>query len=183
MLTAEHEQQLLTVARNSIKYGLEKKEIIKLSLADYPVPLREIRATFVTLKIGPALRGCIGTTTAISPLVSSVNDNAYAAAFKDPRFSPLTSQEFDYIRISVSILTPGEPIEFVSERELLNQLSPGIDGLIIEKDNRRATFLPAVWESLPIAEEFLAHLKQKANIKPDQLPDRAWRYQSISISE
>ena len=183
MLTAELEKQLLTVARNSIKYGLEKKEKIRLTLTDYPDTLREIRATFVTLNIGSALRGCIGTTLAISPLVISVSDNAYAAAFNDPRFPSLNSREFENTRISVSILTPAEGITFASEQQLLAQVRPGIDGLIIEKGNNKATFLPAVWESLPLAKDFLIHLKQKANIGPDQLPERAWRYQSVSFSE
>lgn len=183
MLTAEHEKQLLTVARNSIKYGLEKKEKIRLTVTDYPEILREIRATFVTINIGSALRGCIGTTVAISPLVISVSDNAYAAAFNDPRFPSLNSKEFEIIRISVSILTPPERITFASEQQLLDQLHPAIDGLIIEKGNNKATFLPVVWESLPLASEFLTHLKQKANIGQDQSPDRAWRYQSISFSE
>lgn len=183
MLAAEHEKQLLTVARNSIKYGLEKKEKIQLTLTDYPEILREIRATFVTIYIGPALRGCIGTTVAISPLVISVSDNAYAAAFNDPRFPSLNSREFESIRISVSILTPAERITFASEQHLLDQLRPGVDGLIIEKGEKKATFLPAVWETLPLVQEFLGHLKQKANIGHDQLPDRAWRYQSFSFSE
>ena len=183
MLTADHEQQLLTVAHKSIKYALENREKITFSLTDYPEPLRVIRATFVTIKIDSALRGCIGTTTAISPLVISVSDNAHAAAFKDPRFPPLNSREFENICISISILTPAERIRFATERQLLDQLRPGIDGLIIEKGNRKATFLPAVWESLPVAEEFLIHLKQKAYINPDQLPDQAWRYQTVSFSE
>ena len=183
MLTAEHEKQLLTVARNSIKYGLEKKEKIRLTLTDYPEILREIRATFVTINIGSALRGCIGTTVAISPVVISVSDNAYAAAFNDPRFPSLNNKEFEIIRISVSILTTPERITFASEQQLLDQLCPGIDGLIIEKGNKKATFLPAVWESLPLAKEFLIHLKQKAHIDQDQSPEQAWRYQSISFSE
>lgn len=183
MLAAQHEKQLLTVARNSIKHGLEKKEKIQLTLADYPEPLREIRATFVTINIGSALRGCIGTTVALYPLVISVSDNAHAAAFNDPRFPSLNSKEFENIHLSVSILTPAERITFASEQQLLEQLRPGIDGLIIEQGDKKATFLPAVWESLPGAKEFLSHLKQKAYIDQNELPDRAWRYQTICFSE
>jgi uncharacterized protein len=183
MLAEGDKQQLLEIARNSIQHGLHNNKNLHLSAPDFPESLQQIRATFVTLKINSVLRGCIGTTNAILPLVESVSENAFAAAFRDPRFAPLTSQEFGHIHVSIAILTPCECIEFNSEQKLLEQIRPGIDGLIIEKQNRRATFLPAVWESLPVAKEFLTQLKVKADINPELLPDRAWRYQSYSFSE
>ena len=183
MLAEEQNQQLLSIARNSIQHGLEKSAAPKIIPGNFPEQLREVLATFVTLKIKGQLRGCIGTTQAISPLVLSVNNNAWSSAFRDPRFNPLTKDEFEKIHISISILTPSTPIAFSCEYDLFGQLRPGIDGLIIEKDNHKATFLPSVWEQLPNPEEFLNHLKIKANIHPDQCPDRAWIYQSISIEE
>ena len=183
MLSEDDKQQLLTVARSSIRYGLEHNDRLKISAADYPGPLREILATFVTLKINDQLRGCIGTTEAVSPLVVSVCDNAFSSAFHDPRFKPLDQDEFRNIHIDISILTPGKPVTFNSENELLAMLRPAIDGLIIEKAHQRATFLPSVWESLPSPQDFLQHLKLKARIPPDQCPDRAWVYQAYSITE
>ena len=183
MLSREHKQQLLTVARNSIQYGLEKNDRLKIAVDDFPEPLREMLATFVTLKIDGQLRGCIGTTQAISPLVVSVCDNAYSSAFHDPRFKPLSREEFGKIHIDISILTPSKSISFNSEKELLAQLRPDIDGLTIEKARQRATFLPSVWESLPKPEDFLQQLKMKARIPLDQCPDRAWVYQSLSLEE
>lgn len=183
MLSTEHNQQLLQIARISIQHGLEKNSGLKLSVENYPETLRETRATFVTLKIDTQLRGCIGTTQAISPLVISVSDNAWSSAFRDPRFKPLTHEEFELIHISISILTPSTPITFGTEKELLEQLRPDIDGLIIEKGSQRATFLPSVWEALQKPEDFLLQLKLKAGMRPDHNPERAWRYQSISIEE
>jgi len=181
MYTHSHKQQLLSVARDSIRHGLRNQKALPVSLESYPELLRNMRATFVTLHNLAGLRGCIGTTTAVAPLIVSVSDNAYAAAFRDPRFKPLGESEFTDIHVSLSILSPSEEILFASETELLAQLRPGIDGLIIERHTRKATFLPSVWSSLKKPEEFLHHLKLKAGLMPDQAPMRAWRYQTETI--
>jgi AmmeMemoRadiSam system protein A len=120
---------------------------------------------------------------AIRPLAHDIAENAYSAAFKDPRFPPLASHEFDDLEIHLSILTPASPILFSSEQNLLSQLQPGIDGLILEEGHRRGTFLPSVWESLPEPEQFLRHLKQKAGLLPNYWsPDiRMYRYRTELI--
>jgi len=102
-------------------------------------------------------------------LVEDVANNAFAAAFNDPRFPALEKQELECLEIYISILSPSEPIYFSCEEDLLKQLRPGIDGLILETGSHRGTFLPTVWQSLPEPEKFLAHLKQKAG-----LPDDFW---------
>ena len=181
MYTPSHKQQLLSTARDSIRHGLLHQRALPVIVENYPDPLREMRAAFVTLHNRGGLRGCIGTTTAVAPLIVSVSDNAYAAAFRDPRFQPLAELEFTDIHISLSILTPSEEIMFTSETDLLSQLRPGMDGLIIEKHARKATFLPSVWSSLRKPEDFLHQLKLKAGILPDQTPLRAWRYQTETI--
>jgi len=181
MYTDVHKQQLLATARSSILHGLQHKKSLPVTAEEYPEPLRETRATFVTLHNQSGLRGCIGTTTAVAPLIVSISENAYAAAFRDPRFKPLSEQEFADVHISLSILTPSVQMIFTSETELLAQLRPGIDGLIIERHTRKATFLPSVWSSLKKPEEFLHHLKLKAGLMPDQAPMRAWRYQTETI--
>ena len=145
--------------------------------------LREEMATFVTLKIDGQLRGCIGNTHAISPLVTSINNNAWSAAYHDPRFNPLTDREFGAVKISISVLSPSTAISFRTEQELLQILCPGTDGLIIEKQGQRATFLPAVWETLPEKTQFLAHLKNKAGMKLSDIPERAWTYRCIHFQE
>ena len=154
-----------------------------LDSSEQPVSLQEKRASFVTIKIAGQLRGCIGQTTPLYPLITSVSENAYSSAFCDPRFTPLTAEEFTTIHLSISILTPACPLHFSSDLELIEQLESGVDGLIIEKGNQRATFLPAVWESLPDAEIFLQQLKFKAGINIDTTPDKAWYYQSFTIEE
>src|SRR5262249_9808498 len=110
------------------------------------------------------LRGCIGTLKAHRSLKLDVEQNALAAAFKDPRFSPLSRDELPSTRIEVSLLTAPAPMTFADERDLLERLSPGIDGVVLEWQGRRTTFLPQVWEHLPDARQFMAALKQKAGM-------------------
>jgi AmmeMemoRadiSam system protein A len=164
----EEEHILLhQVALEAVKYGLEKGGYLPIDTARYPRPLRELGASFVTLNKGGELRGCIGSLEAHRPLVEDVAHNAYAAAFSDPRFPPLAAQELPELEFHISILTPAEPMSFSSEEDLLAQIRPGIDGLILEDAGRRGTFLPSVWESLPDARSFLQHLKLKAGLPAD----------------
>lgn len=182
-LNKAHQQRLLDLAKASIQYGLQTGKSLKINLADYPTELTESRASFVTLYINRELRGCIGVVEAIRPLAEDTAENAFSAAFKDSRFSPLDAGEFKGLEIHLSILTPAEPISFTSEQDLISQLQPGIDGLILQEGHRRRTFLPSVWETLPKPEQFLRHLKQKAGLPPDYWSDkiRMYRYHTEMI--
>lgn len=167
-LTREERKQLLTAARRSIESGLHQSQPLEMDAAHYPAPLQQQRATFVTLhtRFGD-LRGCIGTLEPRRPLISDVVHNAFSAAFRDPRFPPLSEAQYSGLVMEVSVLSLPEPIDASSEEELLRQLRPGVDGLIIESGRHRATFLPSVWESLPQPREFLSALKRKAGLTAD----------------
>lgn len=175
---------LLKVARDSIAHGLETGRPLRLDLQNYPPELTVARATFVTLERQGQLRGCIGMLEAIRPLVEDVAENAFSAAFRDPRFPPLADDEFAELDLHISILSPAEPIGFSSEQDLIAQLKPGIDGLILQEGHRRGTFLPSVWEQLPDPRLFLRHLKQKAGLPPDYWSDtvKVSRYSSEMFS-
>ncbi|WP_313952024.1 AmmeMemoRadiSam system protein A [Accumulibacter sp.] len=154
---------LLVIARNAIA-----KHFGGAAQAVDPLPeLDQAGASFVTLTRGGRLRGCIGSLEAQRPLARDVAENAFAAAFRDPRFAPLGEQEFADARVEVSLLTPAEPFPVTSEADALARLRPGIDGLILTYARHRATFLPQVWESLADPREFLAELKQKAGLPAD----------------
>jgi len=176
---------LLNLARDSIRQGLESGHPLQIRLEDYPQSLQARRAAFVTLNRRGALRGCIGHLEAIQPLVADVAENAFAAAFRDPRFPPLTANELDDLEIHISVLSPATPLTFSSEADLLHQMRPGIDGLILEDGPHRGTFLPSVWESLPQPLEFLRHLKMKAGLPADHWSDhvRVYRYETESFGE
>jgi AmmeMemoRadiSam system protein A len=129
--------------------------------------LEQPGATFVTLTRDGELRGCIGTLEAHRPLGVDVRENAIAAAFRDPRFPPLTAGELHHTRVEVSLLTAPQTLTFSGEADALAQLRPSVDGVILMHNCHRATFLPQVWESLPEPRQFLAHLKRKAGLPPD----------------
>lgn len=171
MLTQEDKELLLDTARSSIEYGLEHGNALPINSGDYPQNMQEHRATFVTLKINNELRGCIGTLEAMQPLIEDVAEHAYAAAFRDPRFPPLSTPEFENLEYHISILSEPEPLTFSNEEDLLKKIRPGIDGLIIEEGTKHGTFLPSVWESLPASDSFLRNLKQKAGLPADYWSD------------
>lgn len=142
-------------------------------------------ATFVTLTLDGRLRGCIGSLEARRSLREDLADNARAAAFGDPRFPALTSEELEDLEVEVSVLSAPEPIECRSEAELLEILRPGIDGVVLECGARRSTFLPQVWESLPDPVNFLGALKKKAGLALKYWDDeiRFSRYSVEKFSE
>lgn len=124
-------------------------------------------ATFVTLKLDGELRGCIGSLEARRSLGEDVVRNALAAAYRDPRFPPVTVAECERLQVEVSLLTPALPMAVTSEAEALRLLRPGVDGVVLEYGQRSSTFLPQVWESLPDPRDFLAELKRKAGLARD----------------
>jgi AmmeMemoRadiSam system protein B/AmmeMemoRadiSam system protein A len=129
--------------------------------------LRQAGATFVTLTRDGALRGCIGSLAAVRPLGGDVAENAIGAAFRDPRFPAMTADEWPSVRVEVSLLSAPKPLRFADENDLLAQLRPGEDGVILEADGRRATFLPQVWESFRDKRQFLRELARKAGLPAD----------------
>lgn len=165
-LGVEDRRVLLGLARGSIERGLCGQEL-RVVLEDYSAVLRTARASFVTIEVDASLRGCIGSLEPRRPLVTDVAKNAHASAFGDPRFPALTWPEFERLDIHISILSVPEPMHFASEEELIGQLRPQVDGLILEEGYRRGTFLPAVWETLPEPREFLRQLKRKAGLPAD----------------
>lgn len=162
-VVAERGEILLAAARAAIG---ERFGAAPLELESRPWML-EPGATFVTLTLDRDLRGCIGSLEAHRPLLEDVQMNAVAAAFRDPRFMPLSNHEFAHVRVEVSELSVAEPLEFESEAHALSLLCPNIDGLILEYGRHRSTFLPQVWETLAKPALFLAQLKRKAGLPPD----------------
>lgn len=152
---------LITLARGAIAEHLGLAPLPPVKDGRW---LEETGATFVTLTQQERLRGCIGSLQAHRALHEDVRANAIAAGFRDPRFSPLTVEEFAYTQVEVSLLSPQEPLAFTDESDALAQMRPGIDGIVLEYGRLRGTFLPQVWEQLPRTEDFIAHLKVKAGL-------------------
>ena len=169
---------LLDLAWQSIRHSLHHTTTLEVTPGMFEAPLCDPGASFVTLQRSGQLRGCIGSLEAFRPLVCDVAENALAAAFRDPRFAPLTPVELANLTLDISVLSPPQALTFVSEQDLLDQLRPNTDGLILEENGKRGTFLPSVWDSLPERERFLQHLKLKAGLPARHWSDaiRVWRY-------
>lgn len=177
----EQRRVLLPIARAAIARALGLRQ----AAAESAPWLAERGASFVTLTQYGGLRGCIGTLEPHRSLLDDVKSNAISAALRDPRFAPLSKDELGITDIEVSLLSPTLPMIFTDESDALAQLRPGVDGVIFEWRHFRSTFLPQVWEQLPVPREFIAHLKRKAG-----LPDDFWaediklsRYTVTKLSE
>jgi AmmeMemoRadiSam system protein A len=163
MHSTEQGRLLTALARQVIASEFEETK----SELPHPDWLDQPGAVFVTLTQNGQLRGCIGSLEAHRSLFNDLQSNARAAAFKDPRFPPLTQKELAGIQVEVSLLSPATSIQFTDEDDALAQLRPGIDGVILEHGWHRATFLPQVWEQLPDPRDFISHLKRKAGLAVD----------------
>ena len=163
--TPERGPILLAIARDAIA------DPMGLGRRAWSEPwLGERGASFVTLRDAMGeLRGCIGTIDPHRPLGEDVAHNAFAAAYRDPRFPPLEPRELDATAVEVSVLTPRVALPATTEAEALDRLSPGDDGLVFEYHGHRATFLPQVWEHISDPLDFLCELRRKAG-----LPARFW---------
>lgn len=176
-LTGDEGKYLLSVARKIIDQALSGKEGPEKGDSDLPALFDEQRGTFVTLTIGGNLRGCIGHIIPQEALIEGIRINAINAAFKDPRFRPLSKNEWKRVKIEISILTEPKPLSYSDADDLLKKLRAGIDGVIIKKGYHQSTFLPQVWEQLPQKEEFLNHLCLKAGLDGDE-----WKKGRIEVS-
>lgn len=176
---------LLQAVRSAIETGFSTGRPPQVvANAALPPLLAAPGAAFVTLRRDDGqLRGCVGSPVAWRPLVEDVVDHAFNAAFRDPRFPPLALPEDHALELSVSVLTPPAPITFSAERDLLAQLRPRVDGLMIDDAGRRALFLPSVWDELPDPHQFLTHLKLKAGMRADHFSSGfiAQRFRSIEV--
>lgn len=180
-----HRRHLLRIARESIAHGLVHQRALELALDGLPPLLHEMRACFVTLTLEGRLRGCIGSLEPRRALAEDVARNAFDTAFSDPRFDAVRRDEFATLEIEISVLSPLRLMTVTSEAQLLEELRPHEDGLVLEDDWRRATFLPKVWEALATPADFVGELKRKAGMAPDHWSPslRVYRYHTEIFGE
>ncbi len=177
-------ETLLHVAETSIRRGFETGAPAAIDASAYAGSLAAPGACFVTLKSAGQLRGCIGSLVAHRPLIVDAAENGFGAAFRDPRFPPLTAQDFDKVdTLEMSVLSAAHPLSAGSLDLLAKALKPGIDGLIVRDGDHRATFLPQVWEQLPDRRTFLPHLWRKAGLPQNHWSPnlKTWTYRTQSF--
>ena len=179
-LSQKQGQLLVKLARRTIMEKLGRKmlpeQARQLSAALKDSCFNEHCGTFVTLKIDGRLRGCIGSLTSNESIRTGITRNAINAAFADPRFSPLTADEFEDVDIEISILTKPQPIAYTDYTDLLAKLRVNIDGVIIRQGRALATFLPQVWKQLHQPDVFLSHLCAKAGLSAD-----SWKNSKLEV--
>lgn len=184
-LTASERVTLLRIARGSVAHGLQERSPLPVTIEDYSESLRAFHPCFATLRFRDRLRGCMGSLQPTLPLVQAAAYHAFQAAFHDPRFPPLKPEEFSELSVSLSILSASEALECTSEEDLLSQLRPGLDGVILETRKKTATLLPQVWDHVTDPREFLLHLKRKAGVA-ENVWSSEWRfrrYRAVSLVE
>lgn len=161
---------LLEIVKKTIasKFDANIKLDTKKLLEDFPF-LKEQKACFVTLTLNNKLRGCIGSLQAHRTLLDDLISNSYGAAFEDPRFYELSLEEFEKVDIEISILSTPIEVRYTDIENLKSKIIPNVHGVILQKDGRRSTFLPQVWEQLPSFEEFFHHLCYKGSFEDDCL--------------
>ncbi|MDG2284305.1 MAG: AmmeMemoRadiSam system protein B [Alphaproteobacteria bacterium] len=177
---------LMDATKKALKFGVDNGRAPSVNYGPgVSKSLTAMRASFVSLKIAGRLRGCIGTVVAHQALLPDAVTNAYKAGFGDPRFGPLTDEELDQLDIEVSLLSFPRIMRFENEADLVRQVRPDMDGLILQDDGRRGLFLPSVWEGIPKAEDFISHLKRKAGFDVNHWSDglRVFRYTTETFGE
>jgi AmmeMemoRadiSam system protein A len=175
MLSETDRSTLLRIARDAIAAVAARKPPPPLDLESLSPPLLESRASFVTLTTPDGeLRGCIGGLEARFPLALDVQEHAAGAALNDPRFPPVAPEEVPDLRVEISVLTVPEPIPHRTPEELLAALRPHVDGVVLRAGERRATFLPQVWEKVEVPVRFLEMLSEKMGAGPN-----AWRFPNV----
>ncbi|HXI12879.1 MAG TPA: AmmeMemoRadiSam system protein A [Thermoanaerobaculia bacterium] len=172
MLSQRDRGTLLTIAREAIHATLNRQPFDP----DQYSPSEAIRrhaGAFVTLERSGQLRGCIGAIHSTDPLHRTVARNAVSAAFRDPRFPPLTRAELDGLEVEISVMGPVEPVTD------FDSIKVGRDGLIVRDGHRTGLLLPQVaidlgWDR----DTFLSQTCRKAGLSPD-----CWRSSSCSVEK
>ena len=171
---------ILNLVKDVISSKFRGNEVI----TNHAPIFNESGACFVTLKKQGHLRGCIGSIIAHQPLINDLINHAQDAGFRDPRFNPLKEDELKELEIDVSILTEPKKMNFKDEQDLLNQIVPNKDGIIIKDGQYQAVYLPSVWEEIPDKIMFLKSLKIKAGMHPDHFSNsfEAYRFETEYIN-
>lgn len=182
---AVYKKDLLRIARTALEEAVLHGRVFEPSRDDYPDPLFDKGASFVTLEKDGALRGCIGSLLPRRATALDVAENAGNAALKDGRFAPVAVDELGKISLSVSLLTGFEAIDYENEEDLLTRVRAGVDGLVIRDGSRQGLFLPSVWKQLPDKREFLNNLKLKAGMSPSYWSNaiKVYRFRTVEIKE
>ena len=183
LYSMQQKQWLLQLARESIQFYFKNGKPGQVSGDDLPIGAKQNLSTFVKVSVDGKMRGCKGSLQATMPLYNDVARNACMAAFKDPRFKPITEEEFKRLHIDIYILSPFEEIQFTDQADLLAKLRPGIDGVVLVEGKHSGTYLPSVWQQIPNSKKFLESLLVKMGLKADYWSDNFKAFRFIVVDQ
>ena len=175
-LTSEDQRTLLEIASQAVTATADGQPPDRLELSEYSLQVVKKGASFVTLTNQGVLRGCIGSIEARMPLAEDVQKHAVDAACRDYRFSPVSKDELDQLKVENSVLSRPVALTYKEPSLLPKKLRPGIDGVLLQSQKNRSTFLPQVWEKIPDPARFLTALCLKA-----RLPADYWQREMLEI--
>lgn len=175
MIAQQLKEKMLDLSRKVLENEIRHTDH---DLSDYNIPpFEEKRGLFVSLHKKGKLRGCIGRLEAEKSIYQNVIDLSKAAAFEDHRFQNLTARELDQVKIEISLLSKPEEVGGKTTIEKIEKIRPNKDGVILSDGRRNATFLPQVWETVPLKEDFISELCRKAG-----LPGDYWQENPLNLS-
>ena len=183
---ARHNREaIVSIVSKSLEKAVLENSEYSPQRDDYDNVMFNKGASFVTLEKNKKLRGCIGSVFSTLSIADDLAKNTNLAALHDTRFDPVTKEELKDITFKVSLLTGFEEIKFSSYEDLLKQIKPKIDGLLIKDGHRQGIFLPTVWEDIPNKKDFLAELKIKAGLSPSYWSDNieVFRFRTVEITK
>ena len=166
-LTRDERIALLDLAEAAIEHGVQTDALIDLEAHEVEGPWARRQATFVTVYLDEALNGCIGSIEPVRPLAEDIVHNAFQAAFRDPRFEPISRSDLAALECQISVLSPLELLVAADERALCAAVEPGVHGVLLECRGQRGTLLPSVWEKCADPALFVRHVKRKAGLPAD----------------
>jgi AmmeMemoRadiSam system protein A len=178
MLATEHEtrlssaeqEMLLTIAEQSIQFGLQTGQSRDPRVESHVETLRRRQASFVKLMVGEQIHGCAGSAEAHAPLAVDVARNAFAAAFCNAHQTTLRESDLPLVTIEIFVLCPVEQRATPTMQEAIAMVRPGIEGALLHADKCAAAFLPEMWDSYPNPQEFIQQLREKAGLGVDEWP-------------
>lgn len=184
-LSKEDQRTLLEMAREHIQMYLATQRNIRIEESRFSKPLQQITGNYVRLILDNKTRGAVGNLPGRQPLVADINQNAYDAAFEDPRFPPVTREEIRQIIIEITVLTHPQIIVVDNEQQLLDSIHPGEEGLLLSEGVHQSHLMPSDWRRFPDPATFVGELKRKAGLPQDYWSDTLHisRFDTISFRE
>ncbi len=191
-LNNEDKSSILKVAKKTIAYAMRYDKIMPIEIESFSDILRTPWGLFVTIETEKNTNiyksrslGSKGSVKSTYPLIKGVVEYSYGAGFKDERFYPLNIERVENFTLNISICSIPLAINCSSDMDIIRQLVPYKDGILLEVNDVKSSFSPNVWKLLPRAKDFWLNLRKKANLRTGVWSDsfKISRYYTVELRE